>query len=139
MMHEELIRSAKRRKAFALVLTSALAPVFGGLYAGQTGAFWALAAWIAFVVLPRTTGTRPLGFLYRSFFVPEQLPWTMVNVVLAILLGSMQFGIDVAFYAALIGVPVVVLTLIVTVMEPDVEAEPMPVPMKANSRAPDPQ
>ncbi|MDK1376799.1 MULTISPECIES: hypothetical protein [unclassified Sinorhizobium] len=137
MAHEEFIRSAKRRKAFALFLTTGLAAVFGWLYAGLAGAFWAFAAWIAFVVLPRTTGMRPLGFIYRNFFVPQQLPWTMVNVVLAILVGSMQFGIAVAFYAALIGVPIVVLTLIVTVMEPDVEAEPIPLPARVNSQAPD--
>ena len=126
MTHEEFIRSAKRRKAFALFLTTAIAPVFGWLYAGQAGAFLAFAAWIVFVVLPRTTGMRPLGFIYRNFFLPEQLPWTMVNLVLAILVGCTLFGIDVAFYAALIGVPIVVLILIVAVLEPDIEAEPDP-------------
>lgn len=127
MTHEEFIKSAKRRKAFALLLTTGLAPVFGCLYAGPAGAFWACTAWIVFVVLPRTTGTRLLGFAYRSFFAPDQLPWTMVNLVLAILIGCMQFGMDVAFYAALVGVPIVVLTLILAVMEPDIEAEQVPV------------
>jgi hypothetical protein len=122
MTHEATIRTARQRNAFALVLTSAIAPVFGWLYAGQTGAFWAFAAWIVFVVLPRTADVRLLGFLYRSFFTAEQLPWTMVNVTLAILLGSMQFGIDVAFYAALIGVPIMVLTLIVIALDLDSES-----------------
>lgn len=135
MTHEEIIKSAKRRKAFALLLTTVLAPVFGWLYAKEAGALWAFAAWIVFVVLPRTTGTRLLGFAYRSFFVPEQLPWTMMNLVLAIMIGCMQFGIDVAFYAALIGVPIVVLTLILAVMEPDLEAEPVVV--KIQPQAPD--
>ncbi len=126
MTDEQILRSAKMRNAFALMLTSALAPVFGWLYAGQTGAFWALAAWIAFVVLPRTTGMRPLGFIYRNLFLPHQLSWTMVNIVLAILVGCMQFGIDIAFYAALIGVPIVVLTLIVVVLDLDPEAEAEP-------------
>jgi hypothetical protein len=141
MTHEELIRIAKRRNAFALMLTSAIAPVFGWLYAGQAGAFWALAAWLSFVVLPRTTGMRPFGFIYRNFFLPEQLPWTMVNIVLAVLLGCMLWGIDAAFYAALIGVPIVVLTLIVIALDldPASEAEigPVPVPvstMTANRR-----
>lgn len=139
MTHDEIIRSAKRRNAFALTLTSALAPVFGWLYAGQAGAFWAFAAWIAFVVLPRTTSIRPFGFIYRNFFLPEQLPWTMVNIVLAILVGCLQFGIDVAFYAALIGVPIVVLTLIVVALDldPAAQAEPepalIPVPVDASA------
>jgi hypothetical protein len=142
MTHDETVQSAKRRNRFALLLTSAIAPVFGGLYAGQTGAFWALAAWIAFVVLPRTTGARPFGFLHRHFFVPEQLPWTMVNIALAILVGCLLFGIDVAFYAALIGVPIVVLTLIVLALDLDpvavaeaaAEPEPVPVPVRAGAR-----
>ncbi len=133
MTPDQLIRSAKRRNAFALALTSAIAPVFGWLYAGQAGAFWAFAAWMTFVVLPRTTGVRPFGFINRNFFLPEQLPWTMVNVVLAILCGSMMWGIDAAFYAALIGVPIVVLTLIVVALDldPVVEAdlEPVAIPI----------
>ncbi|ODT99043.1 MAG: hypothetical protein ABS83_03115 [Rhodospirillales bacterium SCN 65-16] len=85
---------------------------------------------MTFVVIPRTTGMRPFGFIHRNFFVPEQLPWTMVNVVLAILVGCLWIGIDVAFYAALIGVPIVVLMLIVAVLEPDVEAQAIPIPVK---------
>ena len=119
MTQKDLLASARRRNAFALWLTSAMAPTFGWLYAGPAGAFWAFAAWIAFFVLPRTTGMRPFGFLYRNFFVLEQLPWTMVNLVLAILCGSMMWGIDVAFYAALIGVPIVILTLTVTALDLD--------------------
>lgn len=139
MTHSEIARAGKRRRAFALWLTSAIAPVFGWLYAGEAGAFWALAAWILLVVLPRTTGVRPFGFLYRSFFLPEQLPWTMINLTLAILVGSLLLGIDVAFYAALIGVPIVVLTLVIAALEPDVEAEPVLVPVKAErSRPTDP-
>ncbi len=79
-------------------------PRFGWLYAGGPGAFWALAAWLVFVVLPRA-GIRLLGFLYRECFSPEQVPLTMINITLAIIVGSLLFGIDVAFYAALIGVP----------------------------------
>ena len=122
MTHEDQQRSARRRRAFALLLTTALVPVFGWLYAGVAGASWALAAWLAFVVLPRTVGLWPLGFIYRRFFLPEQLPWTMVNLVLAILVGTLWIGIDVAFYAALIGVPIVVLTLVILVLEPDAES-----------------
>lgn len=130
MSNNDLPRAARRRKAFALCLTTVLAPVFGALYAGPTGAFWAFAAWMTFVVIPRTTGMRPFGFIHRNFFVPEQLPWTMVNVVLAILVGCLWIGIDVAFYAALIGVPIVVLMLIVAVLEPDVEAQAITVPVE---------
>lgn len=119
MTDSELLRSARRRNAFALWLTSAIAPVFGWLYAGHMGAVCAFVAWVSFVVMPRTLGVGPLGFIYRNFFLPEQLPWTMVNIVLAIVLGSMNWGIDVAFYAALIGVPIVVLTLIVIALDLD--------------------
>ncbi|KUL93853.1 hypothetical protein DK26_21505 [Bosea sp. WAO] len=121
MTHEETLRTARQR--IALALTSALAPVFGWLYAGEGGAIWAFAAWIVFVVLPRTAGVRLFGFLYASFFTAEQLPWTMINLTLAILIGCLQYGIDVAFYAALIGVPIVVLTLIVIALDLDTAAE----------------
>lgn len=138
MTHKEIIQSAKRRNAFALWLTSAIAPVFGWLYAGQAGAFWAFAAWITFVVIPRTTGWRPFGFIHRNFFLPQQLPWTMVNIVLAVLCASMMWGIDAAFYAALIGVPIVVLTLIVTALDLDPVAEEAlePVTVKVPSSQP---
>lgn len=138
MNHQELHRTARRRNAFALWLTSAIAPIFGWLYAGQAGAFWAFAAWITFVVIPRTTGWRPFGFIHRNFFLPEQLPWTMVNIVLAVLCASMMWGIDAAFYAALIGVPIVVLTLIVTALDLDPEAEETldPVTVKVSSSQP---
>ena len=136
MNHKELLLSARRRNAFALWLTTAIAPVFGWLYVDQAGAFWAFAAWITFVVIPRTTGMRPFGFIHRNFFLPEQLPWTMINLVLAILCGTMIWGIDAAFYAALIGVPIVVLTLIVIALDldpqPDIDAEPAPVPVNAH-------
>jgi hypothetical protein len=137
MTEKDLLRSARRRNAFALWLTSAIAPVFGWLYAGQTGAFWAFAAWVTFVVIPRTTGMRPFGFIHRNFFLPQQLPWTMVNIVLAILCGCMMWGIDAAFYAALIGVPIVVLTLIVIALDLDPVVEEdsslTPVPVRTNS------
>ena len=137
MTHQELLRSARRRNAFALWLTSAIAPIFGWLYAGQAGAFWAFAAWITFVVLPRTTGIRPFGFIHRNFFVPHQLPWTMVNIVLAVFCGCMIWGIDAAFYAALIAVPIVILTLILIALDldPPVETdrEPVPAPVTETS------
>ena len=133
MTHKELLKSARRRNAFALWLTTAIAPVFGWLYFGQAGVFWAFAAWMTFVVIPRTTGMRPFGFIHRNFFLPEQLPWTMINIVLAVLCGTMIWGINAAFYAALIGVPIVVLTLIVIALDldpqPETAAEPVPVPV----------
>ncbi len=136
MTHKELLQSARRRNAFALLLTTAIAPVFGWLYFGQAGAFWAFAAWMTFVVIPRTTGMRPFGFIHRNFFLPEQLPWTMINIVLAILCGTMIWGINAAFYAALIGVPIVVLTLIVIALDLDPAVEEdsslAPVPVRAN-------
>lgn len=117
-----------RRVAFALVLTTVIAPIFGWLYAGGWGAFWAFLAWVVCVTLPRAAGIHLLKFLY-GFVSADQLPLTMINITLAILVGSMAFGIDVAFYAALIGVPIVVLTLMVIALDPgpDPEAELAPV------------
>ncbi len=136
MTHKELLKSARRRNAFALWLTTAIAPVFGWLYFGQAGVFWAFAAWMTFVVIPRTTGMRPFGIIHRNFFLPEQLPWTMINIVLAVLCGTMIWGINAAFYAALIGVPIVVLTLIVIALDLDPAVEEdsslAPVPVRAN-------
>lgn len=120
----------KRRKTLALLLTVAMAPVFGWLYAGGWGAVLALMAWLIFYVLPRTAGISPLGFLYREFFTAEQLPLTMINITMAIILGSLLFGMGVALYAALIGVPVVVLTLIVVALEPDDEVKTEAIPIR---------
>lgn len=131
MTNRKTTQIAMQRSHFALWLTTALAPVFGWLYAGGSGAFWALAAWLVFVVLPRLAGIRLLGFLYREFFSPEQIPLTMINITLAIIVGSLLFGIDVAFYAALIGVPIVVLTLIVVALEPDIETQAEAIPIRS--------
>lgn len=124
MNRQELLKSARQRNSFALWLTSAMALTFGWLYAGPQGAFLGLSAWMLLVVIPRATGMHPLGFIYRGFFSAEQLPLTMVNLVLAILCGCMIWGIDVAFYAALIGVPIVVLTLTIVALDlaPDADS-----------------
>lgn len=126
--------TAERKVYLGLFLTTILASVFGWLYAEGWGAFWALSAWLVFVVIPRTAGVRLLGFLYRGFFTPEQVPLTLVNVVLAIFLGCLMYGIDVAFYAALIGVPIVVLTLMVVALEPDVDAQAVPIPVRTDEQ-----
>lgn len=117
-----------------LLLTVAMAPVFGWLYAGGWGAALALLAWLVFYVLPRMTGIRLLGFLYSEFFTPEQLPLTMINVTMAIILGTLLFGMDVALYAALVGVPIVVLTLTVLALEPDEEASAEAIPVKSENQ-----
>ncbi len=124
----------KRGNALGLLLTVAMAPVFGLLYAGGWGAALALLAWLVFYVLPRMTGIRLLGFLYSEFFTPEQLPLTMINVTMAIILGTLLFGMDVALYAALVGVPIVVLTLTVLALEPDEEASAEAIPVKSENQ-----
>lgn len=73
--------------------------------------------WVVFVTLLRTTGTRPPGFLF-GFVSFENLPLIMVSLVLAVGVSSMTFGFDVALYAALIGVPIVLLTLTVVALDP---------------------
>ena len=123
----------ERRRSLGLLLTTAIAPIFGALYAGWTGAIIALVLWLVFVSLPRAAGIHLGKFLY-GFVDPDTLPMTMINLVLAVMLGSIMFGIDVAFYAALIGVPIVVLTLIVMVLEPDTEAEAVSVKAKDEQR-----
>ncbi len=124
MNRQELLKSARKRKNFALWLTSAMALTFGWLHAGPQGVFLGLAAWMLLVVIPRGTGMHPLGLIYSGFFSAEQLPLTMVNLVLAILCDCMIWGIDVAFYAALIGVPIVVLTLTIVALDlaPDADS-----------------
>lgn len=152
----------------ALLATSGLAPVFGALYAGRTGAVIAFLAWSGLVTGPRllkspsrpAVRSRPrsapvataaytpgasvageavalllrvvigiLGLvvafsrLVSALTQPEELPWTMVNLTLAIILASCLFGIDAAFYAALVGVPIVILTLIVVAFEPSAEPQ----------------
>lgn len=124
----------KRNNALGLLLTIAMAPVFGWLYAGAWGAVLALLAWLVFYVLPRTTGIRLLGFFYSEFFTPEQLPLTMINITMAIILGSALFGMGVALYAALIGVPIVVLTLVVVALEPDEEPQSEAIPVRSENR-----
>jgi len=111
-----------------------MAPVFGWLYAGGWGAVLALLAWLVFYVLPRTTGVRLLGFLYSEFFTEKQLPLTMINITMAIILGTLLFGMDVALYAALVGVPIVVLTLTVVALEPDEEAKSEAIPVTTESK-----
>lgn len=124
----------KRRNALGLLLTVAMAPVFGWLYAGGWGAVLALLAWLVFYVLPRTTGIKLLGIFYSEFFTAEQLPLTMINITMAIVLGTLLFGMDVALYAALVGTPIVVLTLTVLALEPDEEATSETVPVIAENR-----
>ncbi len=54
------------------------------------------------------------GRLYRfgaSLFRDEVLPWTLGNVILLLIGGVVVIGIDVAFYAALIAVPLLILAL----------------------------
>jgi hypothetical protein len=129
-----MILMTKRSNALGLLLTVAMAPVFGWLYAGAWGAVLALLAWLIFYVLPRTTGVRLLGFLYSEFFTPEQLPLTMINITMAIILGTLLFGMGVALYAALVGVPIVVLTLTVVALEPDEEAQSEAAPVSTESK-----
>lgn len=54
------------------------------------------------------------GRLYRfgaSLFRDDVLPWTLGNVILLLIGGVVVIGIDVAFYAALIAVPLLILAL----------------------------
>lgn len=124
MTYQELVKIAQRRNIFALWLTTAMAITFGWLYAETTGAITAFLLWFAAVVMPRVMDAHPLGFITRNFFQPHQLPWTMVNIVLIMLCGYMIWGIDAPFYMALVGVPIVVLTLTALDLDPQPDSDP---------------
>lgn len=125
MTYEQRLKIAKRRNAFALWLTTAMAVVFGWIYAEKAGAIVGFLIWVGAIVMPRTLEIRPFGFIQRHFLMPEQLPWTVVTVIMATLCGYLKWGVDAPFYVALVGVPIVVLslTLIALDMDPQPDAD----------------
>ena len=52
-----------------------------------------------------------LGRFLISLFDQTVLPWTLGNTALLLVIGVLVLGIDVAFYAALIAVPLLILAL----------------------------
>lgn len=70
---------------------------------------------------------RRLLRLTASLLEDRLLPWTLGNVALLLVIGALVLGIDVAFYAALIAVPLLLLALAMLAMtggeDPDAVAD----------------
>lgn len=68
-----------------------------------------------------------LGRFFISLFDERALPWTLGNTALLLVIGVLVLGIDVAFYAALIAVPLLLLALAMLAItggeDPDAVAE----------------
>ena len=71
-----------------------------------------------------------LGRLRRllvGLFAPDVLPLTAVNALLLLVLATVMIGIEVAFYAALAAVPILVVTLAMVAIDasrdPEEEAQ----------------
>lgn len=125
----------QRLSAFAMKL---LSPFVGLLLLPPTVLF-ALTVMIALWVWERSLGrltmpaisvTRPLAgslrkvsSFMRGFFTPSELPRTAVNFLLVLILGTVAAGIQVAFYAALVAVPIVVCALLMVAVESSREPE----------------
>ena len=61
--------------------------------------------------------------LLRGLVKPDALPLTLVNVILLLFLAGLFLGVDVAFYGALLAVPVMILTLLMMAIESSAEPE----------------
>lgn len=74
---------------------------------------------------PRALVRRGLG-LVAGFFSAENLPMTAVNALLLLVFGCLAIGIEVAFYAALAAVPVMICTMMMVAVESSREPEDGP-------------
>ncbi len=75
------------------------------------------------VIAPITTAARRGRRFLLGFFTPRNLPGTALNFLLLLTLGCVAIGIEVAFYAALAAVPIVILTLAMVALESSNEPE----------------
>lgn len=76
---------------------------------------------------PRRRGRRPSTF-FHGFGAPDNLAMLVGNLVLLLIIGCILFGIDVAFYAALVATPVWLLALMLIAIQGSNPNEPVPVP-----------
>lgn len=118
-----------------------LRPLFGLLLLPPV-ALIALGASLLILAWERTVGRlsgpavpaalAPLRLLGRvrdllfGLLKPENLPMTSINVLLLLVLGCVAIGIQVAFYAALAAVPVMICTLMMVAVESSREPEDGP-------------
>ena len=69
---------------------------------------------------------RRIRDLLAGLFSAENMPMTAVNALLLLLLGCIAIGIQVAFYAALAAVPVLICTLMMVAVESSREPQDGP-------------
>jgi hypothetical protein len=64
--------------------------------------------------------------LLLGLFTSVNLPMTAVNILLLVVLGCVGIGIEVAFYAALAAVPVMIVALVMVAIEASREPDDGP-------------
>ncbi|WAC26998.1 hypothetical protein [Ancylobacter sp. SL191] len=64
--------------------------------------------------------------LLLGLFTSDNLPMTAVNILLLVVLGCVGIGIEVAFYAALAAVPVMIVALVMVAIEASREPDDGP-------------
>ncbi|WGD28836.1 hypothetical protein AncyloWKF20_13660 [Ancylobacter sp. WKF20] len=69
---------------------------------------------------------RAWRHLLLGLFTSVNLPMTAVNILLLVVLGCVGIGIEVAFYAALAAVPVMIVALVMVAIEASREPEDGP-------------
>jgi hypothetical protein len=127
----------------ARTLWRRLAPVLLALGLPFAAIFMAIAVvllWLANVISAwlAALGARPVGVVpvlrrlaaagsvFRQFgtlVTPEELPWTLANIIMLLVLASAIEGITFALYVALLAVPTLLLGLIMLVLESDEPGE----------------
>lgn len=60
---------------------------------------------------------RRLAAFLASGFAPRNLPGTAVNLLLVLILGCVVIGIEIAFYAALAAVPIMLVTVMIVAID----------------------
>lgn len=85
------------------------------------------------MVLPALTISVPLGAalgriwrLLVGLFAPEALPLTALNALLLLVLATVALGIEVAFYAALAAVPILIVALAMVAIDSSRDPEEAP-------------
>jgi len=66
---------------------------------------------------PLLRSVRRFASFTASGFTPSNLPGTTLNLLLVLVLGCVLIGIEVAFYAALAAVPIMLVTLLMVAVE----------------------
>jgi hypothetical protein len=75
------------------------------------------------ISLPIADAARRLFGFVRGFFTPAELPRTAVNGLLLLLVATLAVGIEVAFYAALVAVPMVICAVLMIAVESSSEPD----------------